>query len=83
MNKKFPLHRYQFIGPARIRPRQNADYSHLTPIYASSTFTFDSAQQGSDRFAGADKTRDLQPLGQPYFYNRGRNHCRAGNIWRH
>ncbi len=45
----------------------NADDSHLTPIYATSTFTFDSAQQGSDRFAGADKTKIYSRWGNPTF----------------
>jgi O-acetylhomoserine/O-acetylserine sulfhydrylase-like pyridoxal-dependent enzyme len=27
-----------------------AEYSHVTPIYATSTFTFDTAQQGMERF---------------------------------
>jgi len=45
----------------------NADFAHLTPIYASSTFTFDTAQQGSDRFAGSDKTKIYSRWGNPTF----------------
>ncbi len=45
----------------------NAEFAHLTPIYATSTFTFDSAQEGSDRFAGADKTRIYSRWGNPTF----------------
>jgi methionine-gamma-lyase len=26
--------------------------AHITPIYASSTFTFDTAEEGIDRFSG-------------------------------
>jgi len=29
----------------------NAEHAHLTPIYATSTFVFDSAEQGMDRFS--------------------------------
>ena len=46
---------------------ENADYSHLTPIYATSTFTYDSAQQGTDRFTGADKTKIYSRWGNPTF----------------
>ena len=31
---------------------QHAEHAHLSPIYASSTFTFDSAEQGMNRFTG-------------------------------
>ena len=66
MNKKFP-----FTGISSVAMHasgsENADFSHLTPIYASSTFTFDTAQQGSDRFAGADKTRIYSRWGNPTF----------------
>ncbi len=33
----------------------NGEYAHLTPIYASSTYTFDSAEQGMRRFTGEDE----------------------------
>lgn len=33
---------------------ENAEHAHLLPIFASSTFTFDSAQQGMDRFSGKE-----------------------------
>lgn len=66
MNKKIP-----FTGISSVAMhssgQENADYAHLTPIYATSTFTFDSAQQGSDRFAGADKTRIYSRWGNPTF----------------
>lgn len=66
MNNQFPL-----SGPSSVAlhaaGHDNDNYSHLTPIYATSTFTFDSAQQGSDRFAGADKTRIYSRWGNPTF----------------
>ncbi len=46
---------------------ENQEYAHLTPIYASSTFTFDSTQQGMERFAGEDKSRVYSRWGNPTF----------------
>jgi methionine-gamma-lyase len=40
-------------------------YAHVTPIYASSTFYFDSAEQGMERFAGTDKTQIYSRYGNP------------------
>lgn len=45
----------------------NAEYAHITPIYATSTFTFDTAQQGMERFAGEDKSRIYGRWGNPTF----------------
>lgn len=66
MNKKFPFSGISSVA-IHASGHENAEYAHLTPIYASSTFTFDSAQQGSDRFAGADKTRIYSRWGNPTF----------------
>ncbi len=41
------------------------NYAHIAPIYATSTFYFDSAEQGMERFAGADKTRIYSRWGNP------------------
>ena len=46
---------------------QNADDAHITPIYASSTFTFDTAQEGMERFAGEDKSKIYSRWGNPTF----------------
>jgi methionine-gamma-lyase len=46
---------------------ENAEYAHLTPIFATSTFTFDTAEQGMERFAGKDKTRIYSRWGNPTF----------------
>jgi methionine-gamma-lyase len=64
--KKFPLTGTSSVA-MHAAGHDNAEYSHLTPIYATSTFTFDSAQEGSDRFAGADKTRIYSRWGNPTF----------------
>ena len=45
----------------------NAEDAHLTPIFATSTFTFDSTEEGIDRFAGKDKTRIYSRWGNPTF----------------
>jgi len=34
---------------------QDPNYSHLTPIYAASTYVFDDAEQGMRRFSGQEK----------------------------
>jgi methionine-gamma-lyase len=65
-NKKF-----QFSGISSVAlhtaGQDNAEYSHVTPIYATSTFTFDTAQQGMERFAGQDKSRIYGRWGNPTF----------------
>ncbi|MEN9686691.1 MAG: hypothetical protein RLZZ28_2477 [Bacteroidota bacterium] len=66
MNKKIPLTGISSVA-LHAAGHDNADDAHLTPIYASSTFTFGSAQQGADRFAGADKTRVYSRWGNPTF----------------
>lgn len=44
---------------------RNAEHAHLTPIYASSTFTFDSAEQGMNRFAGNENGFIYSRFGNP------------------
>ena len=46
---------------------ENDNFSHTTPIYATSTFTFDSTDEGMERFKGADKTRIYSRWGNPTF----------------
>ena len=45
----------------------NAEHAHLTPIFATSTFTFDTAREGMERFAGEDKSRLYGRWGNPTF----------------
>jgi len=65
-HKKFP-----FTGISSVAlhsaEHANSEYAHLTPIYATSTFTFDTAQQGMERFAGEDKSRIYSRWGNPTF----------------
>lgn len=43
----------------------NAAHAHLIPIFASSTFTFDNAQQGMDRFTGKEDGFTYSRFGNP------------------
>jgi len=41
------------------------NYAHLTPIYASSTYVFDEAEQGMRRFSGEEKGFIYSRWGNP------------------
>ncbi len=43
----------------------NAEGAHLTPIFASSTFTFENAAQGMNRFSGKEKGYIYSRFGNP------------------
>ena len=45
----------------------NANNAHLTPIYATSTFTFETTQEGMERFASVDKENIYSRWGNPTF----------------
>jgi methionine-gamma-lyase len=45
--------------------KHDANRSHLTPIYASSTFTMDDAQYGADLFTGKQKGYIYGRFGNP------------------
>ncbi|MCW3091826.1 MAG: methionine gamma-lyase [Ferruginibacter sp.] len=45
--------------------KMNAEHAHLTPIYATSTFLFDNAEQGMDRFSGKEKGFIYSRFGNP------------------
>ncbi|MBS1948473.1 MAG: aminotransferase class I/II-fold pyridoxal phosphate-dependent enzyme [Bacteroidetes bacterium] len=63
---KFPLTGISSVA-LHAADSRNAEYSHLTPIYATSTFVFDTAQQGMERFAGKDKENIYSRWGNPTF----------------
>lgn len=44
---------------------QDPMYAHLTPIYASSTYVYDEAEQGSRRFSGEEKGYIYSRWGNP------------------
>src|SRR3954463_7101802 len=45
--------------------KANAEHAHLAPIYATSTFLFDNAEQGMDRFSGKEKGFIYSRFGNP------------------
>ena len=47
--------------------REDPRYSHLTPIYASSTFIYDDAEQGMRRFSGKEEGYIYTRWGNPGF----------------
>ena len=47
--------------------KENNNSSHTTPIYATSTFTFETAEEGMERFKGNDKTKLYSRWGNPTF----------------
>jgi methionine-gamma-lyase len=66
MDKNFPL---KGFGSAAIHAghEQDANYAHQTPIYASSTFVYDTAQQGMKRFSGEEEGYIYSRWGNPTF----------------
>ncbi len=64
MGTKFPLTGWSSVaihGGHSAEPR----HAHLTPIYASSTYIFDSAEQGMDRFTGKEPGYIYGRFGNP------------------
>jgi methionine-gamma-lyase len=66
MKRKFTLTGISSVAMHTV-PGVFPEYAHLTPIYATSTFTFDTAQQGMERFESADKERIYSRWGNPTF----------------
>jgi len=63
-DKKFPFSGFSSVA---IHAGHEADpnYAHLTPIYASSTYVFDEAEQGMRRFSGEEKGYIYSRWGNP------------------
>jgi methionine-gamma-lyase len=66
MDKSFSL---QGFGSAAIHAGHEQDprYAHQTPIYASSTFVYDNAEQGMKRFSGEEAGYIYSRWGNPTF----------------
>ncbi len=47
--------------------QQDPNYAHLTPIYATSTFVYDDAEQGMRRFSGQEEGYIYSRWGNPTF----------------
>ena len=66
MKNKVPLTGISSVA-LHAAGHKNAEDAHLTPIFATSTFTFDTANEGMERFASKDKTRVYSRWGNPTF----------------
>jgi len=66
MDKNFPLTGFSSLA---IHTGHEPDplYSHQTPIYATSTFVYDNAEQGMRRFSGKEKGYIYSRWGNPTF----------------
>jgi methionine-gamma-lyase len=66
MDKSFSL---KGFGSAAVHAGHEQDprYAHQTPIYASSTYVFDTAQQGMKRFSGEEEGYIYSRWGNPTF----------------
>ncbi len=53
-NKKIPFSGFSSVA-IHSGHDKDPNYAHLTPIYASSTYVFDEAEQGMRRFTGEEK----------------------------
>jgi len=70
-NKKGNMSKKKFKGIStttlHTANHENDNFSHTTPIYATSTFTFDSTEEGMERFKSDDKSRIYTRWGNPTF----------------
>ena len=63
-DKKFPFSGFSSVA-IHGGHEQDPNYAHLTPIYASSTYVFDEAEQGMRRFSGEEKGYIYSRWGNP------------------
>ena len=66
MDKSFPLSGWSSVA-VHAGHRQDPLYAHLVPIYASSTFVYDDAEQGMRRFSGKEEGYIYSRWGNPTF----------------
>ena len=66
MDKNFPLSGFSSAS-VHSGHEQDPLYSHLTPIYAASTFVYDEAEQGMRRFSGKEEGYIYSRWGNPTF----------------
>jgi len=64
--KAFPFSGFSSVA-IHASQSKHANSAHLTPIYATSTFTFDTAEQGMERFAGIQDGYIYSRWGNPTF----------------
>ncbi len=63
-DKKFPFTGFSSVA-IHGGHRDDPNYAHLTPIYASSTYVFDTAEQGMRRFSGEEEGYIYSRWGNP------------------
>lgn len=73
-NKKFPLSGFTSTA-LHAAHEDDAMSAHITPIYATSTFTFDNADQGMRRFAGQEEGYIYTRWGNPNFTEAEKTIC--------
>ena len=56
MKEQFPLTGISSVA-MHTGNTENDAHAHITPIYATSTFVFDTAEQGMERFKSIDKEK--------------------------
>lgn len=66
MDKSFPLTGWGSVA-VHAGHNQDPNYAHLIPIYASSTFVYDEAEQGMRRFSGKEEGYIYSRWGNPTF----------------
>ena len=64
MDKSFPLSGWGSLA-VHGGHKQDPNYAHLVPIYASSTYVFDDAEQGMRRFSGQEEGYIYSRWGNP------------------
>lgn len=65
-DKNFPLTGFSSVA-VHGNESEHPNHAHVTPIYATSTFTFDTAQQGMERFEGKQEGYIYSRWGNPTF----------------
>lgn len=66
MDKSFPLTGWGSLA-VHAGHQKDPNYAHLVPIYASSTFVYDEAEQGMRRFSGQEDGYIYSRWGNPTF----------------
>lgn len=64
MDRSFPISGFSSLA-IHAGHEQDPRYAHLTPIYASSTYVFDTAEQGMRRFSGEEEGYIYSRWGNP------------------
>jgi methionine-gamma-lyase len=64
MDSNFPISGFSSLA-IHGGHEQDPRYAHLTPIYAASTYVFDTAEQGMRRFSGAEEGYIYSRWGNP------------------